>query len=208
MDANFARESIDQELRRRQLAQRLVALQARTHTIFRLTGLSRHQLATMRRRWQVTTEMRRRGPLPKSFAAFLSTQRTRDEAAALAFLWRLFASVSVTSQSNRPTNRVETGECLCDVFDAHLASFPRATLELDHLVLLSRGVDEADVVALARCSSCDAVMLADLLGSRRRRCSHCQHAEAMPPLLNRMPATVETHELPVSLGEGVQQELF
>lgn len=64
MEANRARESIDQKLRCRQLAQRLVAHQARTHTVFRLTGLSRHQLATMRRRWQVTAKMRRRGPLP------------------------------------------------------------------------------------------------------------------------------------------------
>ncbi|MBL8268545.1 hypothetical protein [Steroidobacter sp.] len=183
MDANFARESIDQELRRRHLAQRLVAHQARTHTVFRLTGLSRHQQATMRRRWQVTTEMRRRGPLPKSFAAFFSTQRTRDEAAVLALLWRLFSSVAPSSSPARAPGRVEIGECFCDVFEAHLACFRGGTLELDHLLLLSRGLDEAVAVSLARCSGgCEAVMLADLLGPPRRRCSRCQHAESVSPL--------------------------
>lgn len=208
MDANLARESIDQELRRRQLAQRLVAHQARTHTVFRLTGLSRHQLATMRRRWQVTAEMRRRGPLPKSFAAFLSTQRTRDEAAVMALLWRLFANVAATSRSNGRTGRVEIGECLCDVFEAHIACFPAYTLELDHLVLLSRSVDEAAALALARCANCEAVILADLLGPRRRRCCRCQHAETVPSLQTHVPAASEAHKVAASIGEGIQQELF
>lgn len=204
MEANLARESIDQELRRRQLAQRLVAHQARTRTIFRLTGLSRHQLATMRRRWQVTAEMRRRGPVPKSFAAFLSTQRTRDEAAVMALWWRLFASVGATSQPNGRTGRLEIGECLCDVFEAHTACFPASTLELDHLVLLSKSVDEAAALALGRCATCEAVMLADLLGPRRRRCYRCQRAEAVSPL----PTTSDEQKRVVSIGEGVQQELF
>lgn len=208
MDANLAREPIDQELRRRQLAQRLVGHQARTHTISRLTGLSRHQLATMRRRWQVTAEMRRRGPLPKSFAAFLSSQRTRDEAAVLALLWRLFASVAAMSRSNGRTARVEIGECLCDVFEAHIACFPAYTLELDYLVLLSRTVDEAAVLALARCAHCEAVMLADLLGTRRPRCWRCQHAGTMSSLPTHVPATSEAHKVAASIGEGIQQELF
>lgn len=208
METNFARESVDQELRRRQLAQRLVAHQARTLTVFRLTGLSRHQQATMRRRWQVTTEMRRRGPLPKSFAAFLSNQRTRDEAALLALLWRLFASVAATRPSIRPTGRVEVGECLCEVFEAHLACFPTHMLELDHLVLLSRAVDEAAAVALARCASCEAAMLADLLGPRRRRCCRCQRAETASSLQLPASAMGDPPEVRASIGEGVQQELF
>lgn len=208
MEGILAKESLDQELRRRQLAQRLVAHQARTRTVFRLTGLSRHQLATMRRRWQVTAKMRRRGPFPKSFASFLSTQRTRDEAAVLALLWRLFASVAGSDQSNGRSGRLEIGECLCDVFEAHIACFPAYTLELDHLLLLSRSVDEAAALALGRCATCEAVMLVDLLGPRRRRCFRCQHAETVPSLQSPDPANGEAHKSVASMGEGVQQELF
>ncbi|WP_153067308.1 hypothetical protein [Steroidobacter cummioxidans] len=208
MDENFLEEPMDQEMRRRQLARRLVAHQTRTHTIYRLTGLSRHQLATMRRRWKVTAEMRRRGPLPKSLAAFLSTQRVRDEAAVLALLWRLFASVATATRGSRPAGRVEVGECLCDVFEAHITCFPAYTLELDYLVLLSRRVDEADTVALARCSSCDAVMLADLLAMRRRRCHRCQQAGATLPPNASVPAISDVIHATPPIGEGVQQELF
>lgn len=45
MESHPPDHPVDRELRRRQLAQRLTAHQARTGTIFLLTGLSRHQLA-------------------------------------------------------------------------------------------------------------------------------------------------------------------
>jgi hypothetical protein len=126
----------------------------------------------------------------------------------LALFWRLFASVAATGHPNRPTSRVEIGECLCDVFEAHLACFPGRTLDLDHLVLLSQGVDEAAAVALARCSSCEAVMLADLLGLRRQRCCRCQDAATAAPLRILVPASSEAAEIAASMGEGVQQDLF
>lgn len=175
MDARVTSGSIDRELRRRQLAQRLTVHQARTQTIFILTDLSRHQLATMRQRWHIPQEMRHRGPPPTSYSVFRTTLRMREEAAVLAVLWKVLGDMCVRkSDAHDRTFSVELGERLCEVFEAYLACFRDSELEFEHLVLLMRGLDEGDAIALSTCDKCSAVVLVDLLGTRRRLCSHCQ----------------------------------
>lgn len=210
MGARATKDTVDRELRRRQLAQRLVVHHARTRTIFLLTGLSRHQLATLRQRWCVTDEMRRRGPPPTSFAVFRSTLRVREEAAALAVHWRVLASVGTVNGSGRKSmSTIELGDRLCEVFESYLACFPNSELEFEHLTLLARGLEEADAIALSNCSHCEAVVLADLLGKPRRSCSHCQHAPGAIVLTPGMPATgTELNGPPAGTGEAIQQELF
>lgn len=210
MDARVTRDPLDRDLRRRQLAQRLVAHQARTQTIFLLTGLSRHQLATLRQRWNVTDEMRHRGPPPTSFAAFRSTVRVRAEAAALAVLWRVLDNVgAANSRAHGTVDAVELGERLCEVFEAYLACFPKAELDFEHLLLLTRGLEEADAIALSKCNTCEAVVVADLLSVRRRLCSHCQRAaDSVVPEPNDSDVDGGSSKSPRGTGEGVQQELF
>lgn len=210
MDARVTKEPLDRDLRRRQLAQRLVAHQARTQTIFLLTGLSRHQLATLRQRWRVTQEMRHRGPPPTSFAVFRSTLRVRAEAAALAVLWRILANVGASSvHTHGPTSTVEFGEHLCEVFEAYVACFQKSELDLEHLILLARGLEEADAIELSRCGNCEAVILVDLLELRRRLCPHCQRAaDAVAPVRAGSNGDIDTSSSPPGAGEAVQQELF
>jgi hypothetical protein len=188
----------------------LVAHQARTQTIFLLTGLSRHQLATLRQRWRVTQEMRHRGPPPTSFAVFRSTLRVRAEAAALAVLWRILANIGgVQSSTHRKTSAVDVGERLCEVFEAYLACFQKPELELEHLALLARGLDEGDAIALSNCTRCEAVILADLLGARRRLCSHCQQgSDAVAPISPESDLDSEPGRAAEGPSEAVQQELF
>jgi len=208
VDARATTDTVDRELRRRQLAQRLVVHHARTQTIFRLTGLSRHQLATMRQRWGINNEIRRRGPAPTSFAVFRSTSRVREEAAALAVHWVVLASVGALSDRNFKSTAIEFGEKLCEVFEAYLAYFPDTELQFEHLVLLVRGLEEAEAVALSSCSNCDAVILADLLGKRRRLCSHCQHAPHIVSATGHASETGTEPNDPAEKGGAVQQELF
>ncbi len=160
------KDPLDRDLRRRQLAQRLVMHQARTKTIFFFTGLSRHQMATLRRRWRIGGEMRRRGPPPTSFNVLLSTSRMRAETAALAVFWKALGSVRGASNVHvhGAAFALDLGERLCDVFDVYLACFPNTELEPEHLVLLARGLEEASSIGLEKCSSCKAVMLIDPFG--------------------------------------------
>lgn len=200
------KEPVDRDLRRRQLAQRLVVHQARTQTIFLLTGLSRHQMATLRRRWRITEDMRHRGPPPRSFAVFWSSMRRRAEAAALAVLWCALDNVSGTSgEAINRTAAVEFGERVCDVFETFVACFPLAELELEHLVLLARALEQGDVIAVSSCTSCEAAILIDLLGRRRPLCAHCLRTASAEA--TRSPEAGEVREVDLT-GDVVQQELF
>lgn len=207
MEAYVSRESLDRELRRRQLAKRLVTHHARTQTIIRLTGLSRHQLATLRERWRITADMRHRGPPPNSFSAFFSNQRMRDESAALAVFWRVLGRIESVESSEQMT-MVELGERACDVIEAFVACFPMTALELEHVTLLARGLEEGGAIALATCANCEALILADLLGTRRRLCSHCQRSEAAGDASEASGIGANNSLTPMETGEAVQQELF
>jgi len=204
MDAHAKREPVDREIRRRQLARRLVAHGARTRTISLLTGLSRHQQATLRQRWRVPQNIRHRGPLPNSFANFRTNSRVREEAAALAALWRCVAHISSRSQAK--VSEVECGEQLCDAFEIYLACLLKSEFEFEHLTLLARGLDEASTIALSNCTNCEGVILLDLQETRRYRCSHC-HQWAEGRALS-LPEGNVMSELPPEGGEAVQRELF
>lgn len=207
VDAHVTRDPPDSDLRRRQLARRLVIHQARTKTISLLTGLSRHQMATLRQRWRIGDERRRRGPSPTSFTVLLSTVRMRAEVAALAVFWKALGSFDRTNnvRAHEPASSVDLGERVCDVFEIYLACFPQAELELEHLVLLARSLQENNSVGLVKCSECKAAMLIDLFGTQRRICSHCQRAA------DGMSASHDDSaegQGPTSTGEVVQQKLF
>jgi hypothetical protein len=208
MDTHATIEFVDRELRRRQLAQRLVMHQARTQTIFMLTGLSRHQLARLRQRWRVPQETRHRGPRPTSFAIFHATLRVREEVAVLAILWKILTGTGLARDTvPKKLSPVEFGERLCEVFETHAACFPSSWLELEHLVLLARGLEQGDAIALSTCNRCEAVVLVDLLGTRRRLCCHCQNgARAFESILQTEGGM--TADSGATHRGGVQQELF
>src|ERR1700690_1084874 len=83
---NYMDDPCSRYLRRIEVARRMVSHQVRTQTIVDYTNLTRHRLATLRRRWSVAEESRRRGPPPRSISVFLRPPRTRSEAAAIVSL--------------------------------------------------------------------------------------------------------------------------
>jgi hypothetical protein len=209
MDTHATSEFVDRELRRRQLARRLVTHQARTQTIFMLTGLSRHQLATLRRRWRIPQETRHRGPRPTSFAVFSSTLRVREEAAVLAVLWKILTGTGLSKEAApMKLPPMEFGERLCEVFETYAACFPSSELGLEHLVLLVRGLEQGDAIALSSCNSCEGIVLVDLLGTRRRLCSHCQNAASAFVSTSHDIEAGKTADSGATYRMGVQQELF
>lgn len=174
MDAHVIREPVDRELRRRQLAQRLVAHEARTQTVFQLTGLSRHQQATLRQRWRVPQVIRHRGPPPTSFATFRANALIREEAAALAVLCKCAGIALASSRSQPMAAALDVGEFLCDAFEMYVACLVQSEFEFEHVALLARGLEEGGTIAPSNCGNCGAVILLDLLETRRLRCLHCQ----------------------------------
>jgi hypothetical protein len=209
MGVDTTKGSIDRDMRRRQLAHRLVIRKARTKTILHLTGLSRHQMATLRQRWRIGDEMRHRGPSP-TLSVLLSTSRVRAQAAALAIFWKVLQRYENPKGfgSEAPVPVIQLGERLCDVFDWYLACFPETELELEHLIVLARGLEDPNSIALTRCSNCNAAMLIDRLAVQRRLCSHCHASDVRPQLQNISDATSEETASPSNNEEDRQLELF
>jgi hypothetical protein len=83
-------DPFSRDLKRIEVAHRMVLYQVRTQTIVDYTSLTRNRLATLRRRWSVTESSRRRGPPPRPMAVFLRTPWARSEAAAIVSLCLVF----------------------------------------------------------------------------------------------------------------------
>lgn len=163
--------------RRYRLAFRLMTHQARTQTISAMTSLSRHQQETLRRRWCITEETRRRGPSPTSLDRFTHSPRARAEGASLAAFCRIYGLLplgNIVGVPRRKLLTLELGERLCDTYETYSACFPRSELEIEQLLSFVLGVAENEVIGLGRCTSCSGTVLIDRLAPHRPTCAHCE----------------------------------
>ncbi len=186
MDAHGKDDSVTRELRRFELARRLIFHDVRTQTISALTGLSRNRLATLRRRLMVSNGVRRRGPPPRSLELLLRTARGRTEGAALAALLSLFKSRTAI----RPLTSLDDGEQLCEIYDAYLAYYPQTNVQFEELMLLNNSLAKEDLVKVGLCRTCRGLMMNHRYDRLRRTCSHCDDRsehEQVAGLLDQKP---------------------
>ncbi len=215
MDTQRTDDAVTRDLRRYQLAMRLVAHRARTRTIYTLTGYTRHRLGTLRRRWRVPSQARRRGPSPKSFAAFFRSPQAQNEGAVIASLCYLFGALPPRQSAGEKyvfpprdeEQRLRTGERLCEVFEAFSSAFPGSDFELEQVVLLAAGLSQADTISLAQCKKCGCVILIDRQSVQKLICSQChrwsangvgvvpEHSPAAERVLISIDSTAQQSEL-------------
>jgi hypothetical protein len=171
-------DRIGRELRRWQLAIRMLSHQARTQAICDFTGLARERIKTLRREWSVPKEDRHRGPAPSSLSPFFRSSRTRSEVSTLAVLCRVLEAVPAepVADAARRYPTLDRGDSLCDVFEAFRTLFPRVELGFEQLVLLATTLAAGEVTKLERCGRCGASILVDGLAVSRDLCSAC-HAK-------------------------------
>ena len=170
----------ERDLRRRQLAKRLVSHHARTQTIYEFTGYSRHRLARLRSRWQVSSEERHRGPSPTSFSVFFESARARNVATAAAVICRLLGATRspLDGKMSRRNLDLDLGEQICEVHEALQACFPEVDLEFEQVMLLAIGLSRHESIDLTTCVRCGIAVLADQLSVRRQACSACYRPAA------------------------------
>ena len=209
MGPHFLDNFGDRDLRRLHLTKRLVIHSARTETIYRLTGYTRHRLTTLRKRWRVSYEARHRGPAPTSFAVFFRSARARSEAASAAAICRVFDTISAPrpGRARRDFADLDSGERLCEVYEAFHACFPDAHLEFEQLRLLAVGLARREAVELTTCANCHCAILVDLLGSRRRTCSVCERHVKMARVSTAAHDT-RSDDQRRARPESVQKQLF
>jgi hypothetical protein len=171
---NFMDDPFSRDLKRIEVARRMVCHQARTQTITLYTNLTRNRLATLRRRWCVNQNARRRGPPPRSIAVFLRTPRARSEAAAIASLCIAFDALPIRSSTGsdaRPA--LVLADRLCETYEAYRACVPDSRIEFEELLLLATELAKGDMVRLTTCRGCKGAMLVLTYEAPRRTCLHC-----------------------------------
>ena len=169
-------DRIGRELRRHQLALRMIAHRARRRTICNFTGLTRERIKTLRREWQVTSKGRRRGPSPSSLSTFFRSARMRSEASVIAFFCKIQGAVPTEKipRAVRYFPTLDRGERLCDVYEAYRTYFPESEVNFELIVLLAIGLAEPHALELKVCAGCPGVIVIDLLSVKYRHCSQCE----------------------------------
>jgi hypothetical protein len=203
-DDRYAREA-----RRRELAIRLIRLEARTSTVCRWSGVSRQKVRTLQRSIAASESAqapkRRRGPAPRGTEMFFRTAWMRAEASAAAVLCRLYGAIPdsrATALKAVPT--VARGERLCDAYETYLDLVSPARLTFEHFVLLVDALDARETLALESCQGCGAALLVEPATLARRRCECCRVTK-----VPEIPVETDAQMLPTEpVPPSAQGELF
>lgn len=172
-------ERYNRDLRRYNLALRMISHEARTHTICDWTGLPEDRIRHLYRSYVDDRGgrhvPRRRGPSPQSLAFFFGSGRSRSEAAALVGLCYLLEVLPtrVLDDPRRELPCVTRGERLCEAYEMYRRLVPETPITLEHLVLLVMTVSQGKEFEVTHCAACRAVIVLDRGGRRRGTCTHC-----------------------------------
>jgi hypothetical protein len=166
---------ISRNLRREEVAARMVLHQARPQTICAFTGLTHERTKSIRKAMKVGSKRRHRGPSPSSLRAFFRSARTHNEASCIALYCRFRQAVPAERMENaaRFFPSLTRAERLCDVHEAYRTIFPRSELELEQTILIAIGLAQGDLIELRTCATCPRTILIDRLAPGEHLCSRC-----------------------------------
>jgi hypothetical protein len=182
------------DLRRYNLALRLIGHEARTQTICVWTGFSDERVRKLYRSFfrgydPRAASLRHRGPSPRRLATFLRSPVMRSEAAAVAGLCQLHGVIPAKPLANarRELPSVPCGERLCYAFELYRAIVPQAQLNIEQLILLVTILAQGEELETGHCAECGGAVLVDKLGASRRLCTHCRHATSHSSVATEAP---------------------
>jgi hypothetical protein len=164
------------DLRRIQLAHRLIRHEVRTYWIRAFTRFTEGRIRNLLRSYGLASDglHRYRGSPPRLYTR-LTVPKNHSEASALAgiaFVWHLVPEEQVPN-AWRTLPSLDSGETLCDAFELCRLMIPGATLNLDRFILLVMALAERQLT-VGHCSHCRALILLDPLGAKRRVCVSCE----------------------------------
>jgi hypothetical protein len=164
------------DLRRIQLAHRLIRHEVRTYWICAFTQQTIDRVRNLLRSYEddLAGLKRHRGAPPHSCSK-LVTPALHSEASALAgivLLWRLIpAERIVNARCTLPS--VELGEQLCKAFELFSYVVRDCAMTMDRTILLTLALAERQLT-LKHCRECNAAILIDPTDLPRERCLWCQ----------------------------------
>lgn len=166
------------DVRKYNLAMRLIHHEARTGTIRNWTGLSRRCIRNLFRSYvHGQTEgcaTRHRGPSPHMVDLLLQSAQMRANIALLASILCLMKLIPMPSPQNvRREPNVSRGEQLCTAFEMFRELAPDSTITLEHALLLMATLIQGRELGLGKCVNCEALIVIDIHGVATQICGLC-----------------------------------
>jgi len=217
----ISEDRYSRDLRRINLAQRLIRHEVRTQWICAWTGLSDDRVRNLFRSYDKSSGrvQRHRGPSPTRLASFLRSPTLRAEASAiggLACALRVLPAKAGPGPNAERNPWVDGAERLCQVFELYQQIVPQSRFTMDQLFVLVSALAQGEDLVIAHCSTCHGALLMDRLGANRRLCVACKQDSLRKTVSARSdkptsqdgtgdsPAQDEDESLP----EAHQQSLF
>lgn len=171
-DSRYARD-----MRRYELARRMLEYEVRTMTIAAWTGLTKYRIQTMFREYEgIGASIRHRGISPFQSSVFSRTLELECESSVLAGIELELQVIpeEVISEPAEALPGLARGERLLDAFDLYRAMVPVAHFTLEHALLLVKELSQRKTLTLACCVRCGGVMIVDLIGLFHEECAFCR----------------------------------
>lgn len=169
----------EEDLREHNLAMQMIAQGARTRTIMRWTGLSRHRVQMLARRYETSRpgDHRRRGISPHQSTYFSQSETLQAESLALAFIASEMQVIPSQPLPGAPCSLpdVARGERLILTYQWYRALVPEPQISLERAILFITELVDGRNLSLRRCGQCSDPMVVD----RRQpmsypQCPFCQ----------------------------------
>lgn len=176
---NVTEDRYTRELRRVQLAQRLLRHHVRQSWVEDWTGCSQRRVRSLDRFAKHRRVGKRgRGPLPSKPTRVLSTAIIRSEASAIAGLAYRFGMLpeKPVKEARKVLPGLALGEQLCWLYDVYREWVPDAVLTLERFLVLFLELAEQRTLHLSRCENCNGFWVVDKLDVQHRRCMGCEMA--------------------------------
>jgi hypothetical protein len=212
----ISEDRYSRDLRRLNLAERLIRHEVRTQWICAWTGLSHHRVRNLYRSYDKSLGVvpRHRGPSPNRLATYLRSPALRAEASAIGGLARVFGVVPPKPTPNawRDRANVEAGERLCAVFELFRQIVPQSRFTMDQFIRLAMALIQEGELEIGHCSSCHGALLLECSVATRRLCLACQQdflsfsrqGRGQPPETQGVAPLSEAPDM----AESYQQPLF
>lgn len=186
-------ERFDRDLRRYQLAWRMLQHAARRNTVMAWTGLSLYRVQSLAQTYNAGGDYaRHRGPSPYRAKFFSKSIAHECESAALAYIGLQMDVIPalVPVDSLDSFTSLARGERLVDAFDLYQTLVPQTRFSLEFTVLLVTELAQRKVLTLSHCEWCGGLMVIERLGTPQRRCGFCRLRLSRAP--RRLPPTIHT----------------
>ena len=171
------------DLRRYDLAVRLIRHEARTQTIRQWTGLTDDRIRKLYRSYVRAGAghgggegvRRHRGKSPRQVTFFARSRTLQLDTACLAAVFSMFGVLPPqrVADASRTLPGLVRGELLCDAYETYRRIAPQPQISFEHAAFLALALAAGAEIRLQNCRACNGLGPGDPLALRATECLSC-----------------------------------